>query len=284
MSCHERAGPKPLSVLTQTDATRHYRLFMFDHATMKYRWRAAGFHLLISLVVAFFAGALVFLLWYPSEFREWAGGRELFLLLISVDVALGPLLTFAVFHLQKGWTVLRRDLAVIAFCQLLALGYGMYTVFWARPVALVYEKDRFRVITAVQVQIDELPKAPPSLQQLPLTGPLLIGTREPRDEERQEALDAAVFAMVDRAERPIFWQPYTDSIPQVLERGRPLSVLFQHYPQWSAEVSHALESRQIDTRAAKFLPLVTRHGDWIVIVDAAGQPVYYVKAHDGAFF
>lgn len=257
---------------------------MFHNVTMQHRWRAAGLHLLISLLLAFLAGALVFLLWYPSEFREWAGGRELFLLLTSVDVALGPLLTFAVFNPKKGWIVLRRDLAVIALCQLLALGYGMYTVFWARPVALVYEKDRFRVVTAAQVQIDELPKAPPSLQQLPLTGPLLIGTREPRDEERQEALETAVFAMVDRAERPSFWQPYTDSIPEVLERGRPLSVLFQRYPELSAEISHALVSRQIDPHTAKFLPLVTRHSDWIVIVDGAGQPAHYVKAHDGAFF
>jgi hypothetical protein len=246
------------------------------------RARASGIHLLISASVAALAAALVFGVWYPREFRDWAGGRELFFLLTSVDVALGPLLTLAVFNLKKGWPHLRRDLLIIAVLQLGALGYGLYAVYLARPVALVYEKDRFRVITAVQVQEGELYKAAPAYQKLSMTGPWLLGTREPTTEERNDALFMAAVAGVDHAERPSFWQPYADSIPEVLKRGRPLAVLFQKYPEMEAEVNATLDARKVDRTAAKFFPLLTRRGDWVAIVDGAGQPVHYLRGD--AFF
>ena len=63
---------------------------------------AAGIHLLISAAIAGLAAILVFVVWYPGPFRNMAGGRDLFLLVTSVDVVLGPLLTFAVFNRAKG--------------------------------------------------------------------------------------------------------------------------------------------------------------------------------------
>jgi hypothetical protein len=68
---------------------------------------------------------LVFLVWYPNPYREISGGRELFLILVTVDVILGPLITLSIFNPVKAWKVLRRDLAIVGLIQLAALGYGM---------------------------------------------------------------------------------------------------------------------------------------------------------------
>jgi hypothetical protein len=77
--------------------------------------------------------------------------RTQFLIVVTVDVILGPLITLAVFNRAKPWTELRRDLVIVALIQLSALGYGLWTVFVARPVHLVFEYDRFRVVHAVEV-------------------------------------------------------------------------------------------------------------------------------------
>jgi hypothetical protein len=45
---------------------------------------------LISASIAVVAALLVFGLWYPGALRHLAGGRDLFLLVTSVDVVLGP--------------------------------------------------------------------------------------------------------------------------------------------------------------------------------------------------
>lgn len=256
---------------------------MLHQLDLPRRARAAGIHLLISALVAAAAAALVFGVWYPGIYRVLAGGRDLFLLIMAVDVVLGPLLTFAVFNLKKGWPHLRRDLAIIGTIQLAALVYGIYTVYGARPVATVFEVDRFRVVTAAQVHLPELPKAPAQFQNLPLTGPWLLGTRKPRaGGESNDALFTAIESGIDRAQRPLFWVPYADSVPDVLARARPVSVLLEKRPEVAVDVRAALQSLKLTPDETKFLPIMGRGGDWVVLIDSQGQLVHYVKA-DGFF-
>ena len=157
------------------------------------RLKAAGVHLAISLAVAALAALLVFFVWYPYPYREISGGRELFLLVVVVDVIMGPLMTLAVFNLKKPRKELRRDLAVIGLLQLAALVYGLWTVAIARPVHLVFEIDRFRVVHAVDVESALLKRATPELQQLPLMGPTLLSVRGFKDSK--ESFDATMAAL-----------------------------------------------------------------------------------------
>ena len=255
---------------------------MFERLDFPRRARAAGLHLLLSLAVAAVAAGLVFGVWFPGIYRQVAGGRDLFWLITSVDVALGPLLTFAVFNLKKGWPHLRRDLAVIGAIQLAALAYGLITVYGARPVAMVFETDRFRVIAASQVEVAELPNARPEYRRLPLMGPWLLGARaaEPGD-ERNDALFMGLRG-IDRGQRPKFWQPYAESTTDALARARPLATLLAKYPALASDVKSKLQAVKVDEGSAKFLPLIGRGGDWVVILDNAGQLVHYVQA--GGFF
>jgi hypothetical protein len=251
---------------------------MFERLDFRWRAKAAGIHLLISSAVAIVAAALVFGVWFPGIYRQVAGGRDLFVLVSSVDVVLGPLLTFAVFNLKKDWSELRRDLAVIGAIQLAALVYGLITVYGARPVAMVFETDRFRVITVTQVDMEELPKARPEYRQLPLSGPWVLGARAAKPgAEANEALFKGLRG-VDRAQRPQFWQPYAESTSEVLLRARPVTALTAKYPELAGDVKAKLQSLNVDEASAKFLPLIGRGGDWVVILDSAGQLVHYVQA------
>ena len=51
---------------------------------------ATAFHLLASACVAGIAALIVFGVWYPPPYSTIAGGMNLFVLLMSVDVVLGP--------------------------------------------------------------------------------------------------------------------------------------------------------------------------------------------------
>jgi hypothetical protein len=249
-----------------------------DRFNPQLRAKAAGVHLLISLAVAALIAALVFGLWYPGAYRLLSGGRELFLLVISVDVVLGPLLTFAVFNLRKGWPHLRRDLAVIALLQLSALGYGMYTVCIARPVAMVFEVDRFRVLTTNDVYTTELPKARPEYRRLPLTGPWLLGARKPQGiNEKNDALMVGLEG-IDIGQRPMFWQPYADSISDALARAKPVARLLNQYPTPTAEL---LREFKVDNATARYLPVLAR-GNWVAILDAHGAIAGFIPV-DGFF-
>lgn len=238
---------------------------------------------MISAAVALSAAALVFGVWYPGIYRLVAGGRDLFLLITAVDVVLGPLLTFAVFNLKKGWPHLRRDLAIIGLIQLAALIYGLYTVHGARPIATVFEVDRFRVLTAGKVYLPDLPKAPAQFRELPMMGPWILGTRAPqRGVESNDALFMAIEHGIDRYQRPLFWQPYADSIPEVLARARPVSLLLSRSPEIAADLRAVLKALKVDEGSARFLPFIGRGGDWVVVIDGKGALIHYVQV-DGFF-
>ncbi|MEP7295696.1 MAG: TfpX/TfpZ family type IV pilin accessory protein [Burkholderiales bacterium] len=254
---------------------------MLERLDLRRRARAAGVHLLISAAVALAAAALVFGLWYPGIYRLASGGRDLFLLVTGVDVILGPLLTFAVFNLAKGWRHLRRDLAVIGVIQTAALCYGLHTVYVVRPVAMVFEVDRFRVIAAGDVYLPELPKARPEYRTLPLTGPWLLGTRVPKTGE--EHTDAIFMGLqgIDRANRPAFWQPYADSMQEAWTRSRTVGALVSYYPSRADEFHAGLAEMNADETTARFLPLAAR-GDWVIVLDAQGRVLGHLNA-DGFF-
>jgi hypothetical protein len=244
------------------------------------RAHAGGLHLLVSTLVAAAAAALVFGLWYPGPYQRLAGGRGLFWLVVSVDVVLGPLLTFSVFNVAKG-RHLYNDLACIGVLQLAALVYGLYTVYWARPVALVFEADRFRVIAAADVPLQELPKAPAAYRHLPLTGPWQLAARiAQHGDERNDALFMGLNG-VDVGQRPLFWRPYTEYRAAAIGRSRSVDLLLNRYPARAAELAAILDELRLDVGKARFLPVVAR-GDWVAILDMNGDVAGYA-AFDGFF-
>lgn len=230
------------------------------------RLRAAGIHLAISLVVASIAALLVFLVWYPYPYREISGGRELFLLVVAVDVIMGPLMTLAVFNLKKPRKELRRDLAVIGLLQLAALVYGLWTVAVARPVHLVFEIDRFRVIHAVDIEPVLLKRAAPEHQQLPLTRPTLLSVREFKGSK--ESFDATMAALqgFPVGARPDLWQSYDKARAQIIATAKPAAELKNRFPARISDIDRVLKTIPASTPVG-YLPLASRSTFWTVLVN-----------------
>ncbi len=257
-----------------------------SHVTTPLHWRprarAAAIHGAASLGVAVLAAALVFELWYPWPYRVISGGTELFLLLTSIDVVMGPLLTFTVFNPDKPRQALRRDLAVVVALQMAALGYGLHTVFLARPVVLALEDDRFRVVAAADVQHDELPRAPHGLRTLSLTGPRLISTTVPSD--GKEKYDAIMLGLsgVDIGMRPSFWRLWDETARRdALAKSKPMAELIERRPDQraSAAADAALNGRAV--AQVRYLPMLARRSDWVVLIDATSADVIGFAPLDG---
>lgn len=241
------------------------------------RLRAAGIHFCASLAIALLAGLLVFWLWYPYPYREISGGRELFLIVIAVDVVLGPLITLAIFNRAKPWTELRRDLAIVVLIQLAGLGYGLWTVAVARPVHLVFEIDRFRVVHAVDVPEDLMDKVPADVQAMPWAGPTLLAVRPFRN--AQEGADATMVALqgIALGARPDLWQPYESARQRVLQASKPVTALKARFPASAGAIDEAARASGRPADALVYLPMVGRKFFWTVLLDpVTAQPVAYL--------
>lgn len=231
------------------------------------RLKASAIHLSLSLLIAALAAALVFGIWYPYPYREISGGRDLFMILVTVDVILGPLMTLAVFNRVKPWPVLRRDLIFIAVCQMVALGYGLWTVSAARPVHMVFEYNRFSVVHAVDIPAQELAKAPAGIDALPLNGPSLLSLRAFKDENQKIDLTLAAVGGVGLAARPELWQPYASALPEILKESKPLSQLKARYANRADEIDRVVTKAGGNPQTVRYLPLIGRDNFWTVFVD-----------------
>lgn len=242
-----------------------------------FRLRRAGVHLALSLVLVGALAAAIFLVWYPEPYRSLSGGLHLFTLLVVVDIALGPCATLVVSNPTKPLREWRTDMAVIILVQLLALAYGAWTVFQARPVYLAFEIDRFRAIHAVDIPRSLLHKAPPGMESLPLTGPKRVAVRAFRDE--QERIDATFAALsgVHLGARPDLWMPYEAAVQTVLASAEPVSTLIGRRPRHQPLIQSALAAAGLTPEQVVFLPLVVRHEFWTVLINRQNaEPVAYL--------
>lgn len=241
------------------------------------RLQASGIHLGVSALIALFAAVLVFALWYPYPYRELSGGRELFLLVVGVDVVLGPLITLAVFNRKKPSKELRRDLAMVALLQIAALFYGLWTVFVARPVHMVFEVDRFRVVHAIDIAPELLAKAPEVLQRLPLTGPSLLALRPFKDDNERMELTLLALQGVQLSTLPDLWLPYETAKFQVLKAAKPLSTLIEKRPGQASLLKVAAQDSGFKVGELSYLPLVSRDKYWTMLIETStGRIVNFV--------
>lgn len=241
------------------------------------RIRASGIHLGISLCIVALAAVLVFGVWYPYPYREISGGRALFLLVAGVDVVMGPLITLIIFNRAKPRRELITDITVVGLLQVAALSYGLWTVFVARPVHLVFEYNRMSVVHAVDVDARLLARAPAALQRLPMAGPTPIALRPFKDSTEQFDATMAALSGAPLAARSDLWQPYADSKTEILQAAKPATDLRARFASQAAQIDRAIERTGQPMAQLRTLPLVGRNNAWTVLLDGTtAQPVGFL--------
>lgn len=145
------------------------------------RWGAFAVHLGISLLIFLALAGVILYCWFPGGLFAIAGGWEGIRIVAAVDLVLGPSLTLIVYNIAKPARELARDLGLIALMQLLCLGAGVYTVFHARPLAVVHVFDTF--YTFNKESYAALGVDPDALALLPGAYPKLVYVEVPRDKK-----------------------------------------------------------------------------------------------------
>lgn len=231
--------------------------------------KAALAHLGISLFLGLLVAAVVFGLWFPYPYRKLGGGLQLFWILIAVDMVCGPLLTAFIFNPRKSRRELTLDLSLIGLLQLAALMYGLYSISLARPVALVFEADRMVAVSAASIY-------PAEEKHLSWTGPVLMGTRAPKD--GQETLLSVGLSLqgIEPSARPGWWQDYAQSIPQVQKKMKPLKKFRSDLsPDRQRTLDSAIEKTGLSIEQLHYLPLVADKNldGWIALFNTPAQVV-----------
>jgi len=128
-------------------------------------------HLLISMAIFFVLFYLIIFKWYPSYYFHIDGGYRGIATIFFVDVILGPGLTLLVF--KPGKPGLKFDMSAIVILQIIALSWGVKSVFTERPALTVFYDGKFSCMNHSEVSDFNLERLllkdekPPLLAVLP---------------------------------------------------------------------------------------------------------------------
>jgi hypothetical protein len=226
-------------------------------------------HLAVSAIVALVCAALGLRLWYPYPYDVLAGGRQLILIIISVDVICGPLLTMIVANPEKKILQLWRDFGIVVLLQICALSYGIYSLVEARPVWLAFEGDRFRVVSVPDIDPQKMKNASERLRHLSFQGPRPVGVEllKSSDPRFPQSIQLAMQG-IPPAFRPERWRPYDEHLVDVIAAAKPLGNLYKKTKESEKILRTEAARLGLSEKKLGYLPLVSKNSDdWIVLID-----------------
>lgn len=218
-------------------------------------------HLSLSFLIALLVIGLVFFIWYPSPLATAVGVTHIFLMLLVIDVILGPFLGLLVY--KEGKKTLKFDLSVIILIQITALCYGLFSIEQGRPAWLVFHADRFELVRKNDIILENIDQAQPQFQQISWTGPQFAAVKLALSpQQRQNDMFTEVLGGISLAQRPERYVEQTQAKTSIKQRAQPL-VLLNDFNDPKVVKMMLTQYPQ----ATAFLPLKANAVDMVVLVN-----------------
>ncbi len=173
--------------------------------------------ILLFLLFAYFT-------WFPFSYSLLGGFHKTALMLIFVDIVLGPLLVFIVYKKDKKY--LTFDINVLLSIQLAAFFYGAYALYLKHPAYNVFVNDRFKLVNISFTSPDKIRYE--SLKTSFFSKPKMAYTELPTDlnERAQFMLGVDLFGEPGIDQRADLYQPHTQAIDKILNKQLDPLLLF----------------------------------------------------------
>ena len=218
-------------------------------------------HLSISFLIALLVIGLVFFVWYPAPLAKAVGVTNIFLMMLAIDVIVGPILGWLVY--QEGKKTLKFDLSVIILIQIAALCYGVFSIEQGRPAWLVYNVDRFELVRKNELVDTNIQQAQPQFQQPSWFKPQYVAAEFAKDtQQRNDDMFTEVFSGMSIAQRPERYVELTQAKAQIQQRALPFAELEQYNSKTEVEKTLAKYPK-----ADAWLPLKANAIDMVVLVN-----------------
>ena len=227
-------------------------------------------HLSVSFLIALLVIGVVFIVWYPSPLATAVGVTQIFLMMLVIDVIVGPILGLLVY--KEGKKSLKFDLTVIILLQLSALFYGIYSIEQGRPAWIVFNVDRFELIRKNEIVDQNVNRAQPQFQQPSWFKPQFVATEFAKNiQQRNDDMFAEVLSGISIAQRPERYVDFIQAKEQIQQREQKLDLLQQYNNKPDVEKILAKYPQ-----ATAFLPLKASAVDMTVLVDQKSNVIKIV--------
>ncbi|MDZ7737306.1 MAG: hypothetical protein U5P41_15420 [Gammaproteobacteria bacterium] len=231
------------------------------------RLRATFIHLAITIVIILVLLAWMMAAWFSPLLFTSNGGWHGLAIITLVALASGPLLTYVIFSSGKARHLIVFDLACIAVVQMLALGYGAYTVYSTRPVVMSYWDGWIYPVTSEELALQDV--TPADIAALDDRWPPLVFVRAPQNREERHALvDYGFKHGLGEPALAFLYEPFDEHLDAVFANS--VENRAKTNPVWLEMRSDYVNDRILSAGHA-FIPYLGSHGERLLIISRAGE-------------
>lgn len=237
---------------------------------LKSKLKASLIHLVLSiLLVGLVIGSILFF-WFPQMFINITDFKEVAMIIITVDLVLGPLLTFVVFKPEK--KSLKFDLSVIGAIQLAALIYGAHALYQIHPVYVTFNVDRFTIVTARDSAPEKAKYDEYKVSKL-TTAKLAFAKLPDDSDKRLEIIISAANGGTDVESHAEYYEPYANNINYILSKGLDPKIIFSNEKS-NETIGNFIKKHNDRINEFVYLPINSPNKDAIIVLDKkTAQPV-----------
>ncbi|MEK5758333.1 TfpX/TfpZ family type IV pilin accessory protein [Acinetobacter variabilis] len=224
------------------------------------RYNFFSFHLVLSLFVGLVIILIVFLVWYPTPLATATGVTHLFLMMLAIDIVIGPILGLIVY--KDNLKVFRRDLSFICILQVIAMGYGVYTIAQGRPAWLVYSIDRFELVRNNELIYKDFDNIQEEYKSPSWFGPKIVGSQLSNNlNTRSNEMFEDILGGVSLAQKPKYYTDFKEVNTELQKNIQDAKLLVQFN---NANLVQQTLKRYPD--ADSFVPLKANELDMTVLL------------------
>jgi hypothetical protein len=234
---------------------------------MHFRLKAFSLHLLSSATVLTLILGCLYFGWYHWPGWYLSDVTLVVLVMVGVDVVLGPTLTLIIANKNKPRRELARDIGIIVAVQLCALTYGSVQLWNGRPLYYVFSENALSVVQAYDINAQEADlgrrqnaEFAPHWYSLPrwAWAPL------PQDPKERQALisatgDAGVLSM------PRYYKHWEQGLPALRDQLNKLDDSKFFSSAEKKKVKQRMQAAGIATDQADTLPFTGRTRPLLVV-------------------
>ncbi len=241
---------------------------------LKEKLKAFTIHFLLSLFVISLCFTLVRFIWYPGPFLKMQGGLHIIIIIICVDLIIGPLLTSVIY--KKGKKGLLFDLIFIACIQITALLYGLNTLYQERPLYIAFNVDRFNLVSSSDIDWATLNNNTFNIGLFEQAK--LVYVELPQSSELRAQISIEAFSGgKDFYLRPEYYKNYETHIKKIASSTYQLSIdnVTEHYP----DIQNTLKTEQFSQLYSIF-PIQGKKQDILVVLNKNNGTIsYFINKH-----
>ena len=189
---------------------------------MHFRLKAFSLHLLSSATLLTLILGSLYFGWYRWPGWYLTDVKTVVLVMVCVDVVLGPTLTLIIANQKKSRRELTRDIGIIVAIQLCALTYGSVSLWSGRPLYYAFSENVLQLVQAYDIDSKEAElgrEQNPALAPHWYSLPRWIWAPLPQDpKERERIFNAAVSGGDDVISMPRYFKRWEDGLPSLREQ------------------------------------------------------------------